>query len=384
MDGLLGPDVEMLGPVQDGGHIVVDSTPGCWGRMITPSSGRSRGSPAVAVAGAEPGDGIAIRRGHRGHLDRDGLGQRRSPHESSSRSLPRGGLPWYRQESREKHARWDRPGVGALRRCGAQATPFTFTNGYTIAFDDVRSVGVTVRRESAEGFAGGHGYAACQRTRPESDPRLRDARPRGARPAATAVHGPARTAPSKTIAGLPRRRRLRLFLVGAPHATRSPPRSLPSTAPTATWTSTRSARERSSSAPSSWRARLYLGDMHALQGDRQDRGDTCDASGTVTLQVELLTGSASTGPCCSCSRRSSYLPGRCAARSAEARRGSRARGARRLQESPPISVAARPGPQQRHRQRAQARSRLLGLTAEVKNRARHGAIEIGVTRASSR
>ena len=30
-DGLLGPDVPMLGPVADGGHIVVNTTPGCWG-----------------------------------------------------------------------------------------------------------------------------------------------------------------------------------------------------------------------------------------------------------------------------------------------------------------------------------------------------------------
>ena len=30
-DGLLGPDVPMLGPVANGGHIVVNTTPGCWG-----------------------------------------------------------------------------------------------------------------------------------------------------------------------------------------------------------------------------------------------------------------------------------------------------------------------------------------------------------------
>ena len=36
-DGLLGPEVRMLGPVADGGHIVWNSTPGCWGPMITPS-----------------------------------------------------------------------------------------------------------------------------------------------------------------------------------------------------------------------------------------------------------------------------------------------------------------------------------------------------------
>ena len=34
-DGLLGPDVPMAGPVADGGHIVVNTTPGCWGPMIT-------------------------------------------------------------------------------------------------------------------------------------------------------------------------------------------------------------------------------------------------------------------------------------------------------------------------------------------------------------
>ena len=29
-NGLLGPDVAMAGPVADGGHVVVNTTPGCW------------------------------------------------------------------------------------------------------------------------------------------------------------------------------------------------------------------------------------------------------------------------------------------------------------------------------------------------------------------
>ena len=33
--------------------------------------------------------------------------------------------------------------------CGADCTPFTFTHGYTIAFDAPHSVGVTVGREAA-------------------------------------------------------------------------------------------------------------------------------------------------------------------------------------------------------------------------------------------
>ena len=61
-DGLLGPDVPMLGPVADGGHIVWNSTPGCWGPMITPAiRGGHEVAQPVAVAGAEVGDAIAIR-----------------------------------------------------------------------------------------------------------------------------------------------------------------------------------------------------------------------------------------------------------------------------------------------------------------------------------
>jgi formamidase len=41
---------------------------------------------------------------------------------------------------------------------------------------------------------------------------------------------------------------------------------------------------------------VYMGDMHALQGDGEIAGHTCDVSGTVTLQVELLKGLDIDGP----------------------------------------------------------------------------------------
>jgi formamidase len=48
-------------------------------------------------------------------------------------------------------------GVGQMAvRCanyGADATPFTFTNGYTIPFDPTHTVGVTVGGEAAEASA---------------------------------------------------------------------------------------------------------------------------------------------------------------------------------------------------------------------------------------
>ena len=41
---------------------------------------------------------------------------------------------------------------------------------------------------------------------------------------------------------------------------------------------------------------VYMGDMHAMQGDGEIAGHTCDVSGTVTLQVHVLKGLAIDGP----------------------------------------------------------------------------------------
>src|SRR5690625_7009067 len=48
--------------VQDGGHIVANTSPGCWGPMITPElkGGHEVTSP-VYVEGAEVGDATVIR-----------------------------------------------------------------------------------------------------------------------------------------------------------------------------------------------------------------------------------------------------------------------------------------------------------------------------------
>ena len=35
-NGFLDPAVAMLGPVADGGVIIANTAPGCWGPMITP------------------------------------------------------------------------------------------------------------------------------------------------------------------------------------------------------------------------------------------------------------------------------------------------------------------------------------------------------------
>lgn len=127
---------------------------------------------------------------------------------------------------------------------------------------------------------------------------------------------------------------------------------------------------------------MYLGDMHALQGDGEIAGHTCDVSGTVTLQVHLIKGLAIEGPV--------LLPvvedlpylarPLSAAEKAKALAVARQWGIEALEESAPISVIGT-GPDlnaatDNGLERAAA---LLGMSVpEVKNRATiTGAIEIG-------
>src|SRR5258708_8751574 len=60
-DGLLDPNRPMLGPVAAGGTIVANTTPGCWGPMITPAiRGGHEGTQPVFVEGPEGGSRIPI------------------------------------------------------------------------------------------------------------------------------------------------------------------------------------------------------------------------------------------------------------------------------------------------------------------------------------
>ena len=61
-DGIIGPSTEMLGPVRDGGHIVANTAPGCWGPMITPAirGGHEVTLPVETVLPATGGNSRAL------------------------------------------------------------------------------------------------------------------------------------------------------------------------------------------------------------------------------------------------------------------------------------------------------------------------------------
>ena len=301
-NGLLGPDVEMLGPVEDGGHVVVNTSPGCWGPMITPAlRGGHEVARPVAVAGAEPGDAIAIRiKDIEVTSIATASGNDVSP-EGSFNGDPYCAAVCPGCGTEYPETRLEGIGQEAVRcaECGADATPFKFTSGYTIAFDHGRRMGVTVGREPAERIAHEAARYAALPENSVQNPILAFA-PHDLVGLAARLRpfmGQLGTTPSKTMPDSHNAGDFGSFLIGAPHAYSLSAEEL--------------AEHRTDGHMDIDAVRagailicpvklpgggVYMGDMHALQGDGEIAGHTCDVSGTVTLQVELLKGLGIDGP----------------------------------------------------------------------------------------
>ena len=184
--------------------------------------------------------------------------------------------------------------------CGADATPFTFTNGYTIAFDELRSLGVTVAARGGRGLRPRGG--ALRGAARQLGARTRSSRfaPHDIVALATRLRpflGQLGTSPSTTIPDSHNAGDFGAFLVGAPHRYALDAQELQ--------------RHKTDGHMDIDAVRagailvcpvkvdgggVYLGDMHALQGDGEIAGHTCDVAGTVTLQVEVLKGLGIDGP----------------------------------------------------------------------------------------
>jgi acetamidase/formamidase len=154
--GLIGPSLDMVGTLKDGGIISTVSPPGCWGPMITPEFvGGHEVSRPVAVQGAEVGDAVAI------FIQKVRV---RSLATSSGTMVTKaaafGADPFVDKHCPQCKTPWpasriEGTGPDCVRcvKCGAEASPFAFEEGYTIAFDDLRRMGITVGETAASDFA---------------------------------------------------------------------------------------------------------------------------------------------------------------------------------------------------------------------------------------
>jgi len=300
-NGILDPNNKMLGPVKDGGHIVASTAPGCWGPMITPSiRGGHEVTKPVFVEGAEVGDAIAIKI--------------KSIRVTSVATSSGNDMPVEGRFLGDPFVAGKCPGCGTLHpetiiegigqeaircaNCGTDVAPFVFTNGYTIAFDSNKNVGVTLHKEAAEQIArDGRSYMAT----PEQSVQ---------NPIVTfAPHdligtvarlrpflGQFGTTPSRPFPDSHNAGDFGQALVDAPHEYKITKEQL---------------EERTDGHMDINRVRegavlicpvkvqgggVYLGDMHAMQGDGEIAGHTADVAGIVTLQVKVIKGLNIGGP----------------------------------------------------------------------------------------
>jgi acetamidase/formamidase len=300
-DGVLDPKKAFLGPVRDGGHIIANTAPGCWGPMITPHlKGGHEVTIPVAVEGAEIGDAVAIKI---------------KDITITSKVSASGNDYWvdgnyhgdpycakFHTESKTYFPETYVEGIGELairfKKDGKPASPFRFNNGYTMAFDSTRDVGVTVDKKSADKIA-------------------LKAKEYSAMPDNSTQHSILLMAPSHLVGLVGRTRPFMgqlgscpaialpdshnagdfgTFLVGAPHPQAIKEEDLVHRtdghmdidAVRAGATVIVPCKVKGCG--------LYYGDMHAQQGDGEIAGHTTDVSGTITSQIHLIKGLKLDGP----------------------------------------------------------------------------------------
>ncbi|NOY85975.1 MAG: acetamidase [Deltaproteobacteria bacterium] len=300
-NGILDPDEPMLGPVKDGGTIEANTMPGCWGPMITPHlRGGHEVTRPVYVENAEPGDALAIRiREIKVTSAATASGQDRMV---DGHFL---GDPYVAKKCPgcdTMHPETTIEGIGqnAVRcsNCGTVITAFQFENGYTVVFNEERSLGVTVDKETAERIArNARNYAQLSGNCTQHSALLFAPHDlSGVISRMRPFMGQLGTTPAVKMPDSHNAGDFGVFLIGAPHDYAITDEQLE--------LRTDGHMDIDAVRPGAILvapvkvpgAGVYMGDMHALQGDGEIAGHTMDVSGVVTVQVEVVKGRELRGP----------------------------------------------------------------------------------------
>ena len=281
--GALGPKTGMLGPIEDGGLMVFNTAPGCWGPMITPRirDGHECNIP-VAVEGAEVGDSILIKIKKIAITSKASSSGTHKFIEERGEKCPNCGEVW-------PEVIVEGTGLEAIKcaKCGSPVSPYSVTNGYTMIFDDDRTVGLTVNREindiiSNEASAWG---AIPRNSRQVSSLIANKSDIPGITARIIPFMGQLGTTPSIDIPSTNNSGDSRAFYESREHLTDG-------------HMDIESVREGSMlvcpvKVPGGG---IYAGDMHAQQGDGEIAGHTTDVSGEVTVEVNVIKNLTLEGP----------------------------------------------------------------------------------------
>ncbi len=301
-DGVLNPNVPMLGPLKDGGTIIANTAPGCWGPMITPAiRGGHEVTKPVFVEGAEVGDALVIQIKS---IQVTSIATSSGTDEAQSDRFI--GDPFVKVKCPgcgKLHPQTVVEGIGqeAIKcaTCGTDTTPFKLSNGYTMTFNPKGEIGLTVGKEAARRIA--QNAKNFMRTPEKSiqNPATAFAPSDliGLMARMRPFVGQLGTTPSKAMPDSHNAGDFGTFLIGAPHEF--------------TMTEDELDIHRTDGHMDISRVRegavlicpvkvpgggVYVGDMHAMQGDGEIAGHTTDVSGIIQLQVSVLKKAAIEGP----------------------------------------------------------------------------------------
>lgn len=300
-NAVLDPDQPMLGPVRDGGRIIVNTAAGCWGPMLTPQlKGGHEVSKPVYVEDAEPGDAIVIKIESvkvTSDITSSGVDQA-VPGRANGDGFVAGVCPQCGTENPETHIK----GIGkdAIRCdiCGASCAPFEFINGYTIAFDEDKQIGLTLDQKAAETVAANGRYYMQTPDNSIQNPvvTLAGHDIPGVVARVRPFIGQLGTTPRRAFPDSHNAGDFGSFLLGAPHEYSMTEEAL---------------KDRTDGHMDINKVRegailicpvkvsgggVYAGDVHAMQGEGEIAGHTTDVSAIVELQVSVLKGLDIDGP----------------------------------------------------------------------------------------
>jgi len=301
-DGLLDPDKPMLGPVKDGGLIVANTAPGCWGPMITPElKGGHEVTKPVFVEGAEVGDSIAI-------YIKSITVTSNVVSSGNEFTVPENFLGDPFVAGKCPHCGTLNPktklvGIGSASVhcdvCGEEISPFQFTKGYTIAFNEDKTIGVTLNKESAEKAAlDAKSYMAIPDNSIQNP--IVTFAPHDMVGTVSRLEpfiGQLGTTPSIAMPDSHNAGDFGSFLVGAPHGYSLTEEELRSHKTDGHMDINRVKEGAIVICPVKVKGGgVYVGDVHAMQGDGEIAGHTCDVSSMVTLKVKVLKNISVDGP----------------------------------------------------------------------------------------
>jgi formamidase len=292
---VLGPEQTMLGPVVSGATVVARTAPGCWGPMITPEIiGGHEVTQPIEIEGAEPGDALLIKIKKIQILSLATMSGPDNPikgrYDENGDAATFARCPKCKLLNPKTVIKGIGPESIRCAACGAPAIPFENPYGYTILFDEEKRFGITVNREVAEGVANrAHQYSSLPSGSKQNPPTIMGCADLvGVWSRLRPFVGNIGTSPAITLPAVRNSKDIAARNIGANNKYGIKEEDLNKIADCHLDCAEVRAGAVVITPVKIPGAGLYLGDIHAVQGDGEIAGHTADVSAEVTIEVHVL------------------------------------------------------------------------------------------------